>query len=730
MKRLFILLFGLLAFGCSEDTFTTFGDIYGIITDAETGKPIAQVEVGISPNTQTTLSDSNGRYEFTGLDAGQYKISLRATGYEPVSRNVDIAPGIRTMCDFLMQPEEVSENISITPSTLDFGTTQTQLSVSVKNEGDISTEWSLDLGNNSSWLSAAPKSGSLKSGKSVSIVFSVDRDFVAEDKNAVVNVAAFGSSFPITITCSPKSNKSEMVIEPTTLDFGEVLNEQSIKIKNTGNNALTWDAINISSPAISLSSESGSVNGGGSQDVKVMLDRSLFEGDLNTSFIISDGNKDQTIIITAKQPKESSYMEISPAVLDFGEEETEKNFKISNLGNADLNWEIIDTDITCLSFSATEGTIVSGGSKIIKITLDRNLMPKSLNTTIAISDGKQEQTLEIKAIRPENAGVLNLSTNTLDFGETETTLNFEICNTGSADISWEVTDTGSKHLSLSATSGTLTSGGSKNINVTLDRKAMTESISTYIAISDGKNEQTILVTAIKTVPHPIMDIYPTSIDFGEDGTSSDFVISNTGDADLEWYISDNGSDVLSFSSESGKIAPGESRQVTVTLNRKSLKEDLDVDVLISDGTNTKAINVTATYIFVEDYSMVEIVTEEMSEFSLQLVSCKREAEAIVIDYLLTNNSSEDVLWSIYDSIVDDDLYNTYSDKYIKHQLSTKEVNYGNTLYDAPVLSGRTVKGRIWIKSVDSNASMLYVMVEAAYSGSSRLNFKFNNVPIY
>lgn len=59
-------------------------NLYGVVTDAETGYPLAGVKVTI--DALATYTDSSGRYAFEGLTPGSYTITFEKEGYETVVR--------------------------------------------------------------------------------------------------------------------------------------------------------------------------------------------------------------------------------------------------------------------------------------------------------------------------------------------------------------------------------------------------------------------------------------------------------------------------------------------------------------------------------------------------------------------------------------------------------------------------------------------------------------------
>jgi len=59
-------------------------NLYGVVTDAQTGYTLAGVKVTI--DGQVTYTNSNGAYAFEGLTPGSYSITFEMEGYETVVR--------------------------------------------------------------------------------------------------------------------------------------------------------------------------------------------------------------------------------------------------------------------------------------------------------------------------------------------------------------------------------------------------------------------------------------------------------------------------------------------------------------------------------------------------------------------------------------------------------------------------------------------------------------------
>lgn len=381
---------------CTEEQVETTGSIYGIVNDATNGEPVPMAHVSLNPGGKATNTGSDGRYEFLNMEPGQYTIQISKSGYVTNTKQITVVAGQQASGDMLLTSEQQEADILIDPTSLNFGTTQDELVVTLTNQGNAATDWALELGENP-WLSASLLSGNIAAGKTQSIIFSVDRDKLSETKNVKISLSAFGNSYTISVSCAPVSAKSEMSVTPTELDFGAGETEKAITIKNTGNAILNWNVSGITEACLSVSAEEGSVEADGSKVIKVMLDRSKLTSDLNTSFIISDGIKEQTI--TVKSSKAVAEMVISPSALDFGEESTEKTFTISNTGTAELVWNITVPDGKGVNVSETSGVTAPQSSKQITVTLDRAMMTEDLHTSLEISDGSRKETVTVTAIK-------------------------------------------------------------------------------------------------------------------------------------------------------------------------------------------------------------------------------------------------------------------------------------------------------------------------------------------
>lgn len=633
MKRFFLctLLFAAaLAVNCTEDEPILFGDIYGTVTNSQTGEPVRNAQVVLSPSGASTISGSDGRFEFRSLDVGQYSISVSSDGYESNSRQVTVVPGQSTSCDIHLMPQAIVEIFNIDPLTLNFGTTQTQLAVTVTNDSPNETQWSLDLGQNT-WLKATPIAGHLGAGKKQTIVFSANRASLTQETSGIVTFSALGGSSSLTANCSPSQQVSSiMEVTPLDIDFGDLSTEQVFRIKNTSSALLNWTIFGIEAEALSVSDTSGSIQPGNAKVVSIKLDRSKMDGNhLTTSFMISDGTVDQQVNINVgshesnvsnnpDQPTNEpmGLLELPSLMLDFGVDYKSLPFTINNAGDATLDWSIIDVQDEIFSFSPDSGTLEAGNSTEIQVSIDRENLPAgSAESAFTISDGVNKYVVTVKYEEPEYTdGKIKLTTDTVDFGTEETLLYFGVENVGTTYLSWTASDI-PEYITFNYGHLTSKQGMESTINnrVELNRETMPDEVDTYITITndyDPKDTHKVHILATKEGSNTpdytkgLIQVSPTSIDFGTNETSDTLFIKNIGTDWLEWTITgfpesgylkmidDNG-----FTYSGGSMIAGSTMDVNIVLDRDIMPDEVDTYITVINKYNsedTHQVRITAT----------------------------------------------------------------------------------------------------------------------------------------
>ena len=106
-KILFLCLMALSLFitSCSKDEYESFGSLYGVVTDNNTGDPLGNVTVTLSPGGVSKLTGSNGLFEFEELTPQQYTITAQRAGYQTNRKTVSAVVGEKVEANITMMPQ-------------------------------------------------------------------------------------------------------------------------------------------------------------------------------------------------------------------------------------------------------------------------------------------------------------------------------------------------------------------------------------------------------------------------------------------------------------------------------------------------------------------------------------------------------------------------------------------------------------------------------------------------
>ena len=377
-----IFLIGCLAFvGCSEDEVSTFGNVYGIVYDSETGDALRNAQVVLSPGNLSTVTGADGHYEFKNLDAGQVKIQVSSNGYVTDSRQVTVVPGMAVQCDVSLKREVKEARIKLSSSSLDFGSEQSSLSFSIQNVGNAGTvKW--QIMDALDWMTVSPNKGETAVGKTSAVVVTLNRNLVKKDESATIRVVADGESFPVDITAKPSTNFS-FSVTPDNLSFGSVETIRKMTLCNeTYNGALQWEIQDYSSVkwVSSIHPSSGSLNKGESAEVTVTIDRDGITQKTSATIYVQAGPKVIPVIVTSDYiEKPKAYVEVSPSSrIDFGKEKESTAVTLkAHYGSFAYTAEL-EGSPAWVSLDKTFGTLedyeTSGKSTTLTLMVDRTKM--------------------------------------------------------------------------------------------------------------------------------------------------------------------------------------------------------------------------------------------------------------------------------------------------------------------------------------------------------------------
>lgn len=201
MRKLYslIVLFTIvLLSSCAKDEVNPFGNIYGVVVNSNTSEPIQGARVTLTPTGKSTVTGSDGSYEFVDLEAGAYKVTVQAEGYSSTLKNVTVVAGERAIGDVSLSEKPKNSRLEVDKEAI-FLTDGTKTdAIKIKNigkSGDL--EWTII--NIPEWLSVTPVKGTTGVGKQSSVEISLKSSFTGSDGKELI-ISAGNESVNVTVT--------------------------------------------------------------------------------------------------------------------------------------------------------------------------------------------------------------------------------------------------------------------------------------------------------------------------------------------------------------------------------------------------------------------------------------------------------------------------------------------------------------------------------------------------
>lgn len=227
-------------------------------------------------------------------------------------------------------------------------------------------------------------------------------------------------------------------------------------------------------------------------------------------------------------------------------------------------------------------TNLESGDYTIQVSKD-NFISSSKKVTITPGMDMQND-MQLKPAEP----VLAIDQNSLDFGNSSTTLALDLKNTGLSVLNWQVTEDIS-WLSCNPMSGSTEIDASSSIAVTVNRSGLEKGqYSQTIAINS--NGGSAIVNISMSVAGLEMKVVPESLDFGAVTTSMTMSLTNLGKSTLNYQLSPS-NDWILLNKANGSLVSTDN--ITVMVNRESLAEgDYSGAITITAGDQSMNVPVT------------------------------------------------------------------------------------------------------------------------------------------
>jgi hypothetical protein len=488
-------------------------------------------------------------------------------------------------------------------------------SYGLTNVGGTTMSWTASI--TATWLSLSATSGTLAAGASTNITVSVNANANGLAVNTYSDTVGFtntsngagNTARAVSLTVNP--TPAQLAVGPSSefTSSGYVggpfsPSSQTYGLTNVGGATLSWTA-SITANWLTLSATSGTLAAGASTNVIVSINANANGLAVNTyadtvSFTNASngvGNMTEPVSLTVNP---------TPAQLAVGPTSeftssgyvggpfspSSQTYGLTNMGGTTLSWTATIT-ANWLSLSAIGGTLAAGASTNITVSVNANANGLAVNTysdTVGFTNtgngaGNTARAVSLTvnptpaqlAVGP-SSGFSSSGYVGGPFSPSDQT--YSLTNLGGTTLDWTASIT-ANWLSLSATSGTLAPGASTNVTLSVNANADALAADTYsdtLAFTNADNGvgNTTAPVSLTVSPLPAQLAVGPLSGFASSGvvggpfspSSQTYSLTNAGGTTLSWTASIT-ADWLTLSATSGTLAPGDTTNVTVSVNENA-----------------------------------------------------------------------------------------------------------------------------------------------------------------
>lgn len=237
--------------------------------------------------------------------------------------------------------------------------------------------------------------------------------------------------------------------------------------------------------------------------------------------------------------------------------------------------------------TGTDGTFsfaeLSPGQYTVQVAKD-GFQTNSVTVNVVAGESRQADIL-LKPAQP----IIKVSNQILDFGTDKSLLPLEISNDGAGQLTWSLA-VDKPWLSSNPVSGNVAAGSLNTVNISIDRSQLSKStfIGTIVISSNG-GSATIKVTV--NVSGPILNVTPTSLDFGSYENEKSLSIQNIGINSLS-YEAQSSQSWITLTNPSG-VTTNAIKIIPVTVNRAGLSAgNYTGEIIVNSNTNSVTIPIS------------------------------------------------------------------------------------------------------------------------------------------
>ncbi|MCQ2317532.1 MAG: DUF1566 domain-containing protein [Bacteroidales bacterium] len=326
-----IAIIALLMAGCKKDNETVSpGSIYGTITDKATCDCVSAAGVELMPKGLKTVTGSDGSFQFTQVEPGEYNLFITKTGYQDLKSNtITVKSGEQAKGDVQIEKLptslQIMDNDGQPVTELNFGGDAGIISKTFKIYNKGAESFHFEINKYVGWIeSITPASGNVPVNGNCPVVVKINRDNLVDGLNTssiiITSETVGGIELVIKASKNPalstlNSNGSEI----TELNFGSDANsvQKTFKLRNNKTKKLNYTITKTANWISNINPSSGELNAGTSATISIFINRELLaDGDNSTLVLINTPNDGGVeLSVKAKKNPENGIVELTAANL-------------------------------------------------------------------------------------------------------------------------------------------------------------------------------------------------------------------------------------------------------------------------------------------------------------------------------------------------------------------------------------------------------------------------------
>ena len=317
-------------------------------------------------------------------------------------------------------------------------------------------------------------------------------------------------------------------------------------------------------------------------------------------------------------------LELNATSLNFGKENTSLSFDIKNKGTSKFNWNISGlNNVDWIEVNPVSGALDGGKSCTVQVTVLREKLTESKDLTLIVNADKESVSLKVNVEVEKKVAKIEVKPTTLDFGEDESIMTFNVKNVGNAGkIDWNITGLDVDWIKIDPMKGSLEENKTQAVKVSLARELVKEKVKTTVLINAAGESFPIEILAEESKKRYIA-ANPVAVSLGERNEETLTLFSYNGSTNYSVVVKEANIGWLNLSKTSGTIPQYDAAN-------PAMKETIGLSV---NRNNMSAAEYSCTLIIRSDLGdlevpvsmMVKEVKFEVSPTQLVLGSDKNNA---------------------------------------------------------------------------------------------------------